>query len=177
MGLALTILENRWICDSSSSMAVWASVCRFLFLPLIPSVDILLFLFLPFLSPPSPAPSSLFPFYFPLSPSFPSPGDLPNPGIEPRSPTLQADSLPAEPQENPKNTRVGSLSLLQQIFPTQESNWGLLYCRWILYQLSYQGNTGLTYHTADVERSEPASELASEIINASKMVFLGNRSL
>ena len=29
---------------------------------------------------------------------FPSPGDLLNPGIEPRSPTLQADSLPAEPQ-------------------------------------------------------------------------------
>ena len=28
---------------------------------------------------------------------FPFPGDLPNPGIEPRSPTLQADSLPAEP--------------------------------------------------------------------------------
>ena len=27
----------------------------------------------------------------------PSPGDLPNPGIEPRSPTLQADSLPSEP--------------------------------------------------------------------------------
>ena len=28
---------------------------------------------------------------------FPSPGDLPNPGIEPRSPELQADSLPAKP--------------------------------------------------------------------------------
>ena len=28
---------------------------------------------------------------------FPSPGDLPDPGIEPRSPTLQADSLPSEP--------------------------------------------------------------------------------
>ena len=28
---------------------------------------------------------------------FPSPGDLPNPGIEPRSPALQVDSLPAEP--------------------------------------------------------------------------------
>ena len=27
---------------------------------------------------------------------FPSPGDLPNPGIEPRSPTLQVDSLPAD---------------------------------------------------------------------------------
>ena len=32
---------------------------------------------------------------------FPSPGDLPNPGIEPRSPTVQADSLPAEPQGKP----------------------------------------------------------------------------
>ena len=29
--------------------------------------------------------------------TFPSPGDLPNPGIEPRSPALEADSLPAEP--------------------------------------------------------------------------------
>ena len=29
------------------------------------------------------------------------PGDLPNPGIEPRSPTLQADSLPAEPPGKP----------------------------------------------------------------------------
>ena len=47
--------------------------------------------------------------------------------------------LPAEPQGKPKNTAVGSLSLLQQIFPTQELNWGLLHCRWILYQLSYQG--------------------------------------
>jgi len=28
---------------------------------------------------------------------FPSPGDLPKPGIEPRSPALQVDSLPAEP--------------------------------------------------------------------------------
>ena len=71
---------------------------------------------------------------------FPSPGDLPNPGIEPRSPTLQTDSLPAEPQGKPNNTGVGSLSLLQRIFPTQESNWGLLHCRWILYQLSYQGS-------------------------------------
>ena len=61
------------------------------------------------------------------------------PGIKPRSPTLQADSLPAEPQRKPKNTGVGSLSLLQWIFPTQESNRGLLHCRWILYQLSYQG--------------------------------------
>ena len=32
--------------------------------------------------------------------SFPSPGDLPNPEIEPRSPALQADSLPSEPPGN-----------------------------------------------------------------------------
>ena len=32
---------------------------------------------------------------------FPSPGDLPNPGIKPRSRALQADSLPAEPQGKP----------------------------------------------------------------------------
>ena len=61
------------------------------------------------------------------------------PGIEPRSPTLQVDYLPAEQPGKPKNTEVRGLSLLQRIFPTQESNRGLLYCRWILYQLSYQG--------------------------------------
>ena len=69
---------------------------------------------------------------------FPSPGDLPNPGIETRSPALQANSLPAEPPGKPKNTGVGSLSLLQRIFPTQESNQGLLNCKWIVYQLSYR---------------------------------------
>ena len=53
--------------------------------------------------------------------------------------TLQVDSLPGEPQGKPKNTEVGSLSFLQRIFLTQESNWGLLHRRWILYQLSYEG--------------------------------------
>ena len=58
---------------------------------------------------------------------FPSPGDLPNPGIESRSPAMQLDSLPTEPQRNPKNIGVGSLTLLHWIFPTQEgevtANW------------------------------------------------------
>ena len=63
-----------------------------------------------------------------------------NSQIEPRSPTLQADSLPAEPQGKPKNTGMGSLYFLQQIFLTQESMRDLLNCRWILYQLSYQGS-------------------------------------
>ena len=70
----------------------------------------------------------------------PSPGDLPNPGIEHRSPILQADSLPAELQGKPKNTGVGSLSLLQENFLTQELNRGLLRCRQILFQLSHQGS-------------------------------------
>ena len=33
--------------------------------------------------------------------SFPSPGDLPDPGMEPQSPALQADALPSEPPGNP----------------------------------------------------------------------------
>ena len=52
--------------------------------------------------------------------------------------TLWVNSLLAEPPGKPKNTGVGSLSLLQWIFLTQELNWGLLHCRRILYQLGYQ---------------------------------------
>ena len=69
----------------------------------------------------------------------PLPGNLPNPGIEPRSTTKQADSLLSEPPGKAKSTRVGSLSLIQGIFLTQELNWRLWYCRQILHQLSYQG--------------------------------------
>ena len=54
------------------------------------------------------------------------------------SPTWQVDSLLSEP-EKPKNTGVGSLSLFQWIFLTQELNRGLLHCRQMFYQLSYQG--------------------------------------
>ena len=39
-----------------------------------------------------------------------------------------------------QNTGVGSLSLLQGIFPTQGLNAGLPHCRWILYQLSHKGS-------------------------------------
>ena len=66
--------------------------------------------------------------------------EFPNPGIEPRSPTLQLDSLLSEPLGKSMNIEVGSLSLLQGISLTQKSNRGLPLCRWILYQLSYQGN-------------------------------------
>ena len=69
------------------------------------------------------------------------PGDLPNPGIESRAPALQVDSLLSEPLGKPMNTGVSRSSLLQGIFSTQESNQGLLHCRWILYQLCYQGRS------------------------------------
>ena len=91
---------------------------------------------------------------------FPSPGDLPNLGTDPRYPTLQVDSLPAGPQGKPKNTGVVSLSLLQGIFPIQESNWGLLHCRQILYQLSYQGSP-----TTKMKESE--SEVAQSCLRDS----------
>ena len=55
--------------------------------------------------------------------------DLPNPGIEPRSPSLQVDSLPSEPPGKAKNTGVGCHSLRQGIFLMQESNPGFLHYR------------------------------------------------
>ena len=56
---------------------------------------------------------------------FPFSRDLPNPRIKPRSPAMRADSLPAELQWKPKNTGVGSSSLLQQVFPTQDNNFSI----------------------------------------------------
>ena len=48
------------------------------------------------------------------------------------------------PWDSPgQNTGVGSLSLLQGIFPTQGSNPGLPHCRWILHQLSHRGSPGI----------------------------------
>ena len=48
------------------------------------------------------------------------------------------------PWDSPgQNTGVGSLSLLQGIFPIQELNPGLPHCRWILYQQSYKGSPSI----------------------------------
>ena len=89
---------------------------------------------------------------------FPSPGNIPNPEIKPRSPTLEVDSLPAKPQGKPKNTGVGILSLLQGIFLTQELNWGLLHYRWILYQL-----TGLCFlESVSCEKEIPPAILINK---------------
>ena len=74
---------------------------------------------------------------------WPPPEDLPNPI---RSPSLQMDSLLPEPPWKPKNTGVGSLSLPQGVFLTQELNQGLLPSRRILYQLSYQERGWILLH-------------------------------
>ena len=65
---------------------------------------------------------------------------------ESESHSVMSDSLRPHGLYSPwnppgQNTGVGRLSLLQRIFPTQESNRGLLPCRQILYQLSYQGSS------------------------------------
>ena len=55
-------------------------------------------------------------------------------------PTLRIHGLYSPWNSPGQNTRVGCCSLLQRIFPTQQSNPGLPHCRQIFYQLSYQGS-------------------------------------
>ena len=68
--------------------------------------------------------------------------NLPNSKIKLRSPALQMDSLPSEPPGKAKNIGVGSLSLLQGIFPTQESTRiscvaGGFFTSWALREAPY----------------------------------------
>ena len=60
-----------------------------------------------------------------------------------------------------QNTGVGSLSFLQQIFLTQELNQGLLHCRWILYQLRYQGSPKFLPSGLQVSGENPEKALSS----------------
>ena len=98
--------------------------------------------------------------------AMPSSRDLLNPGIEPRSPALQVDSLLSELPEKPNNHGVGSLSLLQGNFPSQESNHGLLHCRWILLTAELPGKPCITtYKVLKVKTTVTAS---SKMINPGK---------
>ena len=60
---------------------------------------------------------------------FPSPGDLPDPGIEPGSPALQADSLPSDPTYKPQERSISIYkdirSRLRRITKAQFSVYGL----------------------------------------------------
>ena len=69
-------------------------------------------------------------------------------GSSPRSLQLEKTCAQTSPWSSPgQNTGVGSLSLLQGIFPTQGSSAGLPHCRQILYQLSHKGRTLKTQHS------------------------------
>ena len=67
-------------------------------------------------------------------------GIFPTQGLNPGLPHWRWIFLSFEPPGKPKNTGVGSLSLLQGNFLTQESNQDLQHCRQIVYQLNYQGS-------------------------------------
>ena len=54
---------------------------------------------------------------------FPSPGNLPNPGIEPRSPKLRVDSLPAELQRKPSQFKV-----IRTRWPSGQGDGVLIHC-------------------------------------------------
>ena len=71
--------------------------------------------------------------------------------------------LSSESSGKPKNTGVGSLSLLEGIFLTQELNQGLLHCRQTLYQLGYQGSPHIMYRETLIRKTE---DFRSEITYA-----------
>ena len=55
--------------------------------------------------------------------TFPSPGDLPSPGIEPRSPTLQADALPSEPRGKQKQDwELTVAQIINSLLPNSDFN-------------------------------------------------------
>ena len=120
---------------------------------------------------------------------WPPPGNLPDTGIEPTSLVSPAfasgffttattgEAYESEshsvvsdplwpyglysPWNSGQNTGVGSLSLLQVIFPTQESHPGLQHCKWILYQLSHKGSPRIlewVAYPSPVDLPEPGVE-------------------
>ena len=64
---------------------------------------------------------------------FPSAGDLPNPGIEPRSPALRAESLPTEP---PGKTHGGEVPRNYQLID-QEGTWNKTFSEFLLFSRNH----------------------------------------
>ena len=91
---------------------------------------------------------------------------------ESESLSVVSDSL-RSPWDSPgQNTGVGGLSLPQEIFPTQESNPGLLHCRRILYQLSHQGSPRILEWVADPfsgDLPDPGIEPGSPALQADSL--------
>ena len=85
---------------------------------------------------------------------------------------IAGDSLLSEPPGKPKNTGVGSLSILQRIFLTQEPNWGLLHCRQIVYHLSPQGSPRILEWVAypvSSRSSRPGNWTGSPVLQADSL--------
>ena len=58
---------------------------------------------------------------------FPSPGDLPDPGTKPRSPALQADALPSEPQEKPTTPRWNTIYVTIQTYTLKKQEFHITF--------------------------------------------------
>ena len=108
---------------------------------------------------------------------FPSPGDLPNPEIEPRSSHCRQILQQLNHQESPRILEWVSLSLLQWIFLTQEWNWGPLHCRQILYQLRYEGSPlwvrkcpSLSQNTSEQIRNGSKEKPSTEIVETASQI-------
>ena len=72
-----------------------------------------------------------------------------------------------------ENTGVGSLSLLQGIFPTQGSHPCLLHCGWILYQLNHKRDQRLNcQHLMDHRKSNSIPEKKKKSTSASLTVWI-----
>ena len=77
---------------------------------------------------------------------FPSPGNLPNPGIQSRSHTLQVDSLPAEPAGKPKNTGVVAYPFSRGSSWSRNRTWisfiaGKFFTNWAISEAQTTGYT------------------------------------
>ena len=89
------------------------------------------------------------------------------------SPTLWDPVVYKSPWNSPgHNTGVGSLSLLQEIFPTQGSNPGLPHCKQILYQLSHKGSPRILEWVAN-----PFSRGSSQPRNQTRISCIAGRFL
>ena len=88
------------------------------------------------------------------------------------SDSLQPHGLYSPWNSPGQNTGVGSLSLLQGIFPTQGSSTGLLHCRQILYQLSQKGSPRILERVAYCFSSgslDPGIKLGSPVLQAESL--------
>ena len=108
--------------------------------------------------------------------SLPSPGDLPDPEIEPRSLTLQADSLPSEPRGKPlKDDAVKVLhSVYLQIWKTQQ--WPQVWKRSVFTPISKKGNAKECLNYRTIVLISHASKVMLKILQARLQQYV-NREL